>query len=769
MTLPAGFFSPPANRCPWIKWACYGPAGSGKTRLLVRLGVGLWRLCGSKPEKPVAFLETEPGLGNLLDSLEGVPFVHRASRSVADLLASMEAAREGAFSGLVIDSITAFWESWLALEMEQRGVVSRQLSASERGDIKASWRKLVGDPIREDPCHYLLAGRASAEWDSEEDRDTGRRESYRSGSRLRAEADIGYETGFLVRMDRVERPTATGALVYRTATVEKDRTGIVDGKTFGSPERYPAFEDFAPAFEKIISGVPASPVPVVRLAPPLLFKGGPSESRTEKARQDRKALMLEEIDGWMEREWPGSGKDALAAKNGMRERIFGTIAPSYAKALEAEELAPKHEALARAIHEKTGRFPLSCVLVPAPAALPPPATIEAPADLFDARGPLAPCGHGAAFVRDEPGGDGSCAACEGEKNAKRITDSKAPAGAAASDLSPPIPDGVAAPASLPATLTTKAAPPESSPSPPDASACSSRQTGGAAAVWEKQGDPGYPPGFYGENTKMPASSPRVTLPASAQGKEETDASPGLARGPGSGEGKPCGPACWTSVDCAVCGRIKAPSGRSMPAEMVRCDDDCPGYRQDPKPPHLWDVHDSSRVYNDPSGWAEHAATCYRCKPEGCVEEPEEGEGTSEDDIRAADVALVRSEVRAAAEASLPPTDPTPTPPFGNPAPGICKAFLATDSARCCVLSQGHEGAHDIGPPLGVACRVRRAGSADQDAWDSWERHSWKGKETCSRCGVKKDAKPEKPKRAPKGAPDPIISEHMAKTPQGEEW
>lgn len=41
------------------------------------------------------------------------------------------------------------------------------------------------------------------------------------------------------------------------------------------------------------------------------------------------------------------------------------------------------------------------------------------------------------------------------------------------------------------------------------------------------------------------------------------------------------------VVCAVCGRTKAPVGRSTPAVMSLCDDDCRGYRTPPLPGSLW--------------------------------------------------------------------------------------------------------------------------------------------------------------------------------------
>lgn len=78
----------------------------------------------------------------------------------------------------------------------------------------------------------------------------------------------------------------------------------------------------------------------------------------------------------------------------------------------------------------------------------------------------------------------------------------------------------------------------------------------------------------------------------------------------------CDAKCWTDVDCARCGLRKAPRGRSVPMEAANsyCSFDCPGYDQEPKPPHLWGEHDSCRHYSDPEGWAAHEADCNQCMP-----------------------------------------------------------------------------------------------------------------------------------------------------------
>jgi hypothetical protein len=77
----------------------------------------------------------------------------------------------------------------------------------------------------------------------------------------------------------------------------------------------------------------------------------------------------------------------------------------------------------------------------------------------------------------------------------------------------------------------------------------------------------------------------------------------------------CDAKCWKSVECTRCQRRKQPIGRSVPMEAAGsdCDYDCPGYAQEPKPPHLWSEHDSNRYYTDPDGWNAHLKECEKRK------------------------------------------------------------------------------------------------------------------------------------------------------------
>ena len=57
-----------------------------------------------------------------------------------------------------------------------------------------------------------------------------------------------------------------------------------------------------------------------------------------------------------------------------------------------------------------------------------------------------------------------------------------------------------------------------------------------------------------------------------------------------------------TVRCSVCHMMKKPIGRSAPLEMWGgfCDDDCPGYRLEPRPGSLW-PHETELDFGYPVG------------------------------------------------------------------------------------------------------------------------------------------------------------------------
>lgn len=73
----------------------------------------------------------------------------------------------------------------------------------------------------------------------------------------------------------------------------------------------------------------------------------------------------------------------------------------------------------------------------------------------------------------------------------------------------------------------------------------------------------------------------------------------------------CTEKCWTRVHCDTHGIDMPPAGRSEPDNMPTCEHQHTAANTC----HLWDRHDSSRVYTDRPGWEAHVAQCDECRPD----------------------------------------------------------------------------------------------------------------------------------------------------------
>jgi hypothetical protein len=139
--------------------------------------------------------------------------------------------------------------------------------------------------------------------------------------------------------------------------------------------------------------------------------------------------------------------------------------------------------------------------------------------------------------------------------------------------------------------------------------------------------------------------------------------------PTNAPAKGCGRVGPEAVTCATCNRTKAPVGRSVALEQAgsMCDDDCPGYRQEPKPSPLWPRE--------------------ACEPPLCPH-----------------VGVVESGAPAGVNTALPPVV---VPPAIEPvACGSCFDLLPEDGGPCmsalCVAARARAGS-----PLAEGLRVLR--------------------------------------------------------------
>ena len=306
------FFTDLDNTKPYLKIAFEGFAGCGKTYTMAQVALGLHKRIGST--KPIAIFDTEEAAKFLAPFFReaGIRVLHKRSRSLADLKETMRRGRDGAFDILMIDSISHVWENFLHAYQKQKN--RSRLQFEDWGVLKPTWKQEFSEPFVRDPYHALMTGRAGYEYEDEKN-ENGKRQIYKSGIKMKVEGETAYEPDLLVLMSRFEELIADKKEVYREAMVIKDRSTLIDGKTF----RNPSFKDFSPAIERILDA------PVAREPAPERNAADLVQTEEDKrAWLKERDVALEEIEGYLTSVFPGQSADAKKAKTDSLESAFGT-------------------------------------------------------------------------------------------------------------------------------------------------------------------------------------------------------------------------------------------------------------------------------------------------------------------------------------------------------------------------------------------------------------------------------------------------------------
>lgn len=241
------------NNRPFLKMAFEGFAGDGKTYTSIEVAIGIHKLIASK--KPIALFDTEKALKALrwrFDEAGIEAVVNDENRSLAALSQAIKWCEEGNADILVIDSITHVWEEYLRAYMEEKK--RNRLEFQDWGVIKPKWKQEFSTPFVMAKCHIIFTGRAGYEYETEVIKEEGRRdrkEIHKSGIKMKAENETAFEPDLLVLMEKKQDIMTDKKRIWREATIIKDRTTRIDGKTFENP----TFEDFYPAVKVLLDGV----------------------------------------------------------------------------------------------------------------------------------------------------------------------------------------------------------------------------------------------------------------------------------------------------------------------------------------------------------------------------------------------------------------------------------------------------------------------------------------------------------------------------------
>jgi hypothetical protein len=221
------------------------------------------------------------------------------------------------------------WENFLEAYRNQKKRTFLQFQ--DWGIIKPLWKKKFSDKFVTANCHIIFTGRAGYEYEDEvmeDDNGRKRREIHKSGIKMKAENETAYEPDLLVLMSRHEDILGDEKKVWREAMIIKDRTTLIDGKTFKNP----TFSDFEPFVLQMLDGSIKETAPEDQ---ELNFKDHEHQINSNKKQRD---IALDKIKSYFELMQIGTGKAEKSLKVKILIAAFGTPSWQEIESLQFKDL-----------------------------------------------------------------------------------------------------------------------------------------------------------------------------------------------------------------------------------------------------------------------------------------------------------------------------------------------------------------------------------------------------------------------------------------------
>jgi hypothetical protein len=226
----AGFRKAKAEQAA-LKMGIYGPPGSGKTFTSLLMAEGLAATSG----KRIAYVDTEHGTDFYCKAVptraahpEAFDFDALYTRSLTETLQAVRSLKPDEYGVVIIDSVTHLWEAARAA-YTGRQTKAGTIPMHAWGAIKKPYKDLMGI-LLSSPMHVLICGRQGTEYETDEETE----ELKAIGVKMKAEGETPYEPHILIRMESI-KPKKTNELATIVAYAEKDRTGVLSGRSFINP------------------------------------------------------------------------------------------------------------------------------------------------------------------------------------------------------------------------------------------------------------------------------------------------------------------------------------------------------------------------------------------------------------------------------------------------------------------------------------------------------------------------------------------------------
>jgi hypothetical protein len=331
----------------YLKAGIMGFAGDGKTYTASQIAIGVIKLMKERGietgNKPAYFIDTETG-SNWVKPLfekEGIKLMVAKTRALVDLKSAIKETEKSG-SVLIIDSITHFWTSFMH-EYETRNNRKHGLQFQDWSFLKKEWAKFT-DLFVNSPCHIIMCGRAGFEYESFEN-DRGKREIQKTNVKMKAEGETGYEPSLLIQMEKHREDNKT----WRTAFIVKDRSTLIDGKTFENP----TFKDFLPHINYLNLCGNHVGIDTTRDNSELFSDDGSFRWERDKR---QKEIALDEISELLAKHIPGQSAEAKKTKGDLIEEAFGTRSWEKVKTLKLIDCSNARDLLWKKLEGKPYEF-----------------------------------------------------------------------------------------------------------------------------------------------------------------------------------------------------------------------------------------------------------------------------------------------------------------------------------------------------------------------------------------------------------------------------
>jgi hypothetical protein len=352
-------FKPAEHTQAYLKAGFMGLAGSGKTYTSTQVAIGLIRYLKDHgieyAGRPVYFLDTETGSDYVKPQFDkaGIKMMQAKTKAFSDLVpAVLEAEQEGSL--LLIDSITHFWTEFTEAYARKRNR-RRGLEFQDWAYLKQEWRRFT-DVYVNSSLHIIMCGRMGYEYDFFQNEENGKKELEKTGVKMKAETETGYEPSILVLMERQMEFESKRQI--RKAYILKERFDVIDGCEFTDP----TFKDFLPHIELLNLGGKQLGVDLSRNSDGMI----PDAASTKdwKYREEQRDIFLEKTQNLMVEHGISARSDAGKAKViELLKKHFGTTSWREVESFQLEQLKEGFNKL----HIELNGAPYFAETVPAPS------------------------------------------------------------------------------------------------------------------------------------------------------------------------------------------------------------------------------------------------------------------------------------------------------------------------------------------------------------------------------------------------------------------